>query len=47
MSPEAKVWALMAVAAAVAIAFYTLQPSCGPNEVRVRGLYGTACVVGH
>ncbi len=46
MSPEAKVWALMAVAAAVAIAFYALQPSCGRMRFVCAGSTGR-CVVRH
>lgn len=24
-----------------------MQPTCGPGEVRVRAVFGTACVSGH
>lgn len=30
-----------------AIIYWSLQPTCGDGEVRVRGFFMTACVIGH
>jgi len=27
--------------------YWSLQPTCGPTEARVRGVFMTVCVAGH
>lgn len=38
---------LLAALVIYGIVYWSLQPTCGEGEVRVRGFFMTACVAGH
>lgn len=38
---------LAAILIMVACLYWSLQPTCRDGEVRVKGVFMTACVVGH
>lgn len=47
MSDENKALIVLTLWAIGAIIYWSAQPTCDPGEVRVRGFFMTACVVGH
>jgi hypothetical protein len=47
MDARVLTWVVIAAAVLVSIGIFASMPSCAPNEVRVRAVFGTACVVGH